>query len=705
MEYTSAFPLRSHAEAASTLLIGYSAPFYALPIFSRKHPEARCAYCLLVLVVWTLMQVLPAPVACMFPPLVLAASNTISDDDAIAGYASPYALHVVAVMLFIRLGHSLSLFDRAAMVVIRHKGTRVRSLMLVFSALSLLATLFLDNGVTTLLMAALIERAAKALQDTTIQAYQKRALFNKVTRGFSRYRRKTFEDLLMRDAEQTEATSHQQSQALQQHDLQPCSSAPCTEPGNDNDAVWEACEQQPAKRSPSLASSTQATRKSSMASNSKFRLHDSNVPRRISIMERGHVVLPGISSPTPPRVRGFGNTSANLSRRMTLLSTAAMDSVGLKEIASWETERYTSLQRDLLLGAVMVTVVGSIVSPRGNTANVFLFSYLQMRFSHFVLHITSWVMIIFPVVGCALLACLSVMYFALVRQYDAEEDENARLEILKVIEKQSEDLGALTPVERLVIVVVIAAAALWLAVHVIALFANGGRFTSISDQQTLVLDYLLVALLSSVAAQWPAGRTEDGAAAPSPPCAVDWRALVPHILWGPLIIHGSVSCIGRALQVSGAAYWIQALLNEFNLFPPTTIQIVLTVLSSVLTEFVSIDVTVATLLPIVVDLALKVPCNPLYFAIPVAVASSTTLVLPTAAMSIAIIDDVLTPCRRKMLIHGTVVKVVTLTSLIFSMNTVGETLFSWSELPSWAQQQPAPNASSVAAIQRLLWGL
>ncbi|XP_070390678.1 Na(+)/citrate cotransporter-like isoform X4 [Dermacentor albipictus] len=650
------------------------------------------------------MRVLPAPVACVFPPLVLAASNTISDDDAIAGYTSPYVLHVVAVMLVIRLCRSLSLFDRAAVVVIRHKGTRVRSLMLAFSALSLLATLFLDNGVTTLLMAALIERAAKALQDNTIQAYQKRALFNKATRGFSRHRRKTFEDLLMRDAEQTEATAHQQSQALQQHD-QPCSPAPSAERSKDEDvAVWEACEQHPAKYSPSLASSMKETRKPSLASNLKFRLHDSCVPRRISIMERGHVVLPGISSPTPPRARGIGN-SANLSRRMTLMSTAAMDSIGLKEIASWETERYTSLQRDLLLGAVMVTVIGSIVTPRGNTANVFLFSYLQMRFSNFVLHITSWVMIIFPVVGCALLACLSVIYFVLVRQYDAEEDENARLEILKVIEKQSEDLGALTPVERLVVVAVVVTAALWLAVHVIAFFANGGRFTSLSDQQTLVLDYLLVALLSSVAAQWPAGRTEEGAAAASPPCAVDWRALVPHILWGPLVIHGSVSCIGPALQVSGAAYWIQALLNEFNLFPPTTIQIVLAVLSSVLTEFISIDVTVATLLPIVVDLALKIPCNPLYFAIPVAVASSTTLVLPTAAMSIAILDDVLTPSRRKMLIHGTVVKLVTVTSLIFSMNTVGEMLFSWSELPSWAQQRPAPNASSTAAIQRLLRGL
>ncbi|XP_070390677.1 Na(+)/citrate cotransporter-like isoform X3 [Dermacentor albipictus] len=665
MEYSSAVALRSHAEAAATVLIGYSAPVYALPIFSGKHPEARCAYCLLVLVVWTLMRVLPAPVACVFPPLVLAASNTISDDDAIAGYTSPYVLHVVAVMLVIRLCRSLSLFDRAAVVVIRHKGTRVRSLMLAFSALSLLATLFLDNGVTTLLMAALIERAAKALQDNTIQAYQKRALFNKATRGFSRHRRKTFEDLLMRDAEQTEATAHQQSQALQQHD-QPCSPAPSAERSKDEDvAVWEACEQHPAKYSPSLASSMKETRKPSLASNLKFRLHDSCVPRRISIMERGHVVLPGISSPTPPRARGIGN-SANLSRRMTLMSTAAMDSIGLKEIASWETERYTSLQRDLLLGAVMVTVIGSIVTPRGNTANVFLFSYLQI---------------------------------------DAEEDENARLEILKVIEKQSEDLGALTPVERLVVVAVVVTAALWLAVHVIAFFANGGRFTSLSDQQTLVLDYLLVALLSSVAAQWPAGRTEEGAAAASPPCAVDWRALVPHILWGPLVIHGSVSCIGPALQVSGAAYWIQALLNEFNLFPPTTIQIVLAVLSSVLTEFISIDVTVATLLPIVVDLALKIPCNPLYFAIPVAVASSTTLVLPTAAMSIAILDDVLTPSRRKMLIHGTVVKLVTVTSLIFSMNTVGEMLFSWSELPSWAQQRPAPNASSTAAIQRLLRGL
>ncbi|KAH6934300.1 hypothetical protein HPB50_022892 [Hyalomma asiaticum] len=100
-----------------------------------------------------------------------------------------------------------------------------------------------------------------------------------------------------------------------------------------------------------------------------------------------------------------------------------------------------------------------------------------------------------------------------------------------------------------------------------------------------------------------------------------------------------------------------------------------------------------------------VPCNPLYFAIPVAVASSTTLVLPTAAMSIAIIDDVLAPCRRKMLIHGTVLKVVTLTSLILSMNTVGEALFSWSELPTWAQQRPARNASSVVAIQRLLKGV
>ncbi|KAH8039932.1 hypothetical protein HPB51_009188 [Rhipicephalus microplus] len=372
--------------------------------------------------------------------------------------------------------------------------------------------------------------------------------------------------------------------------------------------------------------------------------------------------------------------------------------------------RYTSLHRDLLLGAVMVAVIGSIFSPRGNTANVMLFSYLRMRFSDFVLHITSWMLVVFPVVGCGLLACVSVMYFAIVQQHDAEEDENSRLEILKIIEKQSQELGTLTPVERLVIIAFTLAVMLWLAVHVIAFFTRDGRFAIFSDHETLALDYLLVALLSSADSQWYTARNEARVTAGGPSNALDWRSLVANILWGPLIIHGSMSCMGRALQVSGATYWIQALFSEFNLFPPTTIQIVLTVLSCVLTEFVSIDVTVAMLLPVVVDLAsivsaLMVPCNPLYFAIPVAVASSTTLVLPTAAMSIAILDDVLTPCRRKMLIHGAVLKLVTLSSLIFSMNTVGEMLFSWSELPSWAQQQPAPNASSALALRRLLWGL
>ncbi|KAL1428587.1 hypothetical protein MTO96_002949 [Rhipicephalus appendiculatus] len=278
MEYASAVPPQSRAQAVTTVLVGYSAPLYALLVYSRKHPEARCAYCLLVLAVWTLMQVLPAPVACVFPPLVLAASNTIVVDDAIAAYTSPYILHLVAVMLLIRLGHSFGLFDRAAMVVIRLKGTRVRSLMFAFSGLSLVATLFLDNGVTTLLMAALIERATKVLQDDAVQAYQKKALFNKATCGVSRYRRKTLEDLLMRDTEHTDVNSCH-SPGLQQRD-QRCSAAPCEEPGNDDNAASEARDQDGAKHSITPVSVAKTTTKSSLASNSKCRVNEANVPPR-----------------------------------------------------------------------------------------------------------------------------------------------------------------------------------------------------------------------------------------------------------------------------------------------------------------------------------------------------------------------------------------------------------------------------------------
>ncbi|XP_077508271.1 Na(+)/dicarboxylate cotransporter 3-like [Amblyomma americanum] len=706
MESSSAPPLRSQAASAAIVLFGYSAPLYALPIYSSRYPraekrsshmcatqESRCAYSLLVLVVWTLMQVLPVPVACMFPPIVLAASDTIGEDDAIAGYTSPYVLHVVAAMLLIRLAHSLSLFDRAAMVVIRSQGARVRSLVLGFAALSLLATLFLDNGVTTMLMAALIERATRALQDNTIQTQQKKALFNKATRGFSRHRRKTLEDLLLRDTEQTDY--HSPHQPLPQPE------SPTAVANDDEADALSEIREQPVKQYASPPQISRIARKSSLQCASKSRLHGNNAaPRRISIIDRGIVVLPGISSPTPPKKRAPSITTASFgatgARRMTLM-TSALDTVGLRELSSWEKERCLSIQRDLLQGAVMVAVIGSIVSTRGNMANVFLFSYLRMRFARSAaLHVSSWVTVVFPVVGCGLLACFSIMYFDLVRQYDAEEDENTRLEILRVIEKQTEGLGALTHPERFVLTVTVVAAGLWVLINAALSFTSGGRFVGLSEQQLVVLDYIMVALFSSAAAGWHGGGVDRAAPSSTPPF-VDWRALCPHMHWGPLVIQGSVSCIARAMQVSGVTFWIQSLFNEFRPFAPTTIQIVLTVLSSVLTEFVSIDVTVTTLLPIVVDLALKIQCNPLYFAIPVTVASSTTLILPTAAMPIAILDDVVTLSRRKLLIHGTLVKVVTLTSLILSMNTLGEALFSWSELPSWALQlQSAPNASSVA---------
>lgn len=89
-------------------------------------------------------------------------------------------MHLVAAMVVIRVGESSQLFDRVAIVVIRSHGARIRSLLLGFAGLALVLTLFLDNGITTLLMVALVERATQTIQDNTIQTYQKKALFNKV---------------------------------------------------------------------------------------------------------------------------------------------------------------------------------------------------------------------------------------------------------------------------------------------------------------------------------------------------------------------------------------------------------------------------------------------------------------------------------------------------------------------------------------------
>ncbi|XP_064460222.1 uncharacterized protein LOC135370409 isoform X2 [Ornithodoros turicata] len=681
-------------------LFGYAAPLYMIPLLPAKTTAASCAYFIIIVILWHMLSVLPAPVASMMLILLFTFGETLDEEVAIASYVSPYMLHVVAAMIVVGASKSTKLFDRAAIVVLRNHGARIRSLLLGFAGVALILTVFLDNSVTTLVMVTLIERATHTIQDSTIQGFHKKALFNKVTRRYSRSRRKTLEDIYLRDLDsmaEIERSAHNYAtedyDGARRSEIAAAENSPTAESGAAAPFVTTTVPKTPplvtAKRkarvplAPSVSPRTTPSTTTTKDSKTILPRTVNRLRRSIAIMERGQVVVPGTSSPAPSSLRATSPTTSS-HRRSTAFSI--YDTVALREVASWERERYSVIQRDLIVSAVMVTVIGSMVSTTGNMATLFLFSYLEMRFEHKVIPGGAWIMILFPVVG------------------DAEEDEHARTEISKVLEKRRENLGTMNVSEGVYASVPVIVLAVW-ALASKLFFTGSYHIEETGAERMLVIDYLVVLVL--VVMPQKSRPVTDAAAAtdtasPSSREAphlrvttafVNWHAVLLGIRWGPLIIHGSVSSVGKAVQVSGIAHWVHSALDEFHMLDPTAIQVILATMSSVLTEVVSIQVTVPLLVPIVIELALKMRFNPLYFAIPVVVAASTTLILPTAAIAVAILDDTVNISRRKLLVQGVVIKAVTIVSLLFSMNTVGDALFSWSEVPAWAQTVENINSS------------
>ncbi|XP_077491812.1 uncharacterized protein LOC144102406 [Amblyomma americanum] len=77
--------------------------------------------------------------------------------------------------------------------------------------------------------------------------------------------------------------------------------------------------------------------------------------------------------------------------------------------------------------------------------------------------------------------------------------------------------------------------------------------------------------------------------------------------------------------------------------------------------------------------AVTTPCNPLYFAIPVAVAASTSLVLPTSGVGIAVLCNMIDVGPLQLLLNGFAVKITALIMILLTVNLNSDL----HRLPDW----------------------
>ena len=108
------------------------------------------------------------------------------------------------------------------------------------------------------------------------------------------------------------------------------------------------------------------------------------------------------------------------------------------------------------------------------------------------------------------------------------------------------------------------------------------------------------------------------------------RFSVQDLNWGVILILGGGMVLAEGFTVTGLSAWIGYQLNPLGAMPAFFSVLLLFLIVSMFTEFVSNSGAATILVPIAARLAQGNNCNPLLFVVPTALATSLAFVLPTS---------------------------------------------------------------------------
>ncbi|XP_075745525.1 uncharacterized protein LOC142803711 isoform X2 [Rhipicephalus microplus] len=443
----------------------------------------------------------------------------------------------------------------------------------------------------------------------------------------------------------------------------------------------------------------QATKRSSLAATPSRSGLDGSPPdrelrrasmrdRKISIYERGKTLRPGEEdlsvvrgaiepkkSLTRKKSSIFGSIREFIMRRFT--TSTYVDSSYLQERIAWEKERYTAIQKDLLIGIALTASVGSITSFHGNDSNIVLSKYYENNGDRKELTTTRWLLVTLPVAVSAATFTWSLLMTGYLERYDADEDEDARYAISHALKHKYYEINNFSLRDCLILFITLA----WFGCKI--LYSSEGTLTedkTLHAPSSLLLGEVLFVALFSLPGELPFWREAPSNDASAGGRLASWSRVASSMPWGVLIVYGCVHSMLIASRVSGFSALVSDAILQMNNMDPVTNQLVLTCAAAFLTEVVSSTTTASMLVPVAVTLAKQSNAHPLYLAIPVAVASSTALLTPVACTAITVVVSYADISIADLLVPGLMIKAFMVTSVLLSVNIIGEFIFNFDEV-------------------------
>ncbi|XP_070390036.1 sodium-dependent low-affinity dicarboxylate transporter 1-like isoform X9 [Dermacentor albipictus] len=213
--------------------------------------------------------------------------------------------------------------------------------------------------------------------------------------------------------------------------------------------------------------------------------------------------------------------------------------------------------------------------------------------------------------------------------HDCEEDDETKESIAKILEEKYRALGRFSKLEYFVMACILGLfLVLLLRSEFATPFAVPEEFGLLSLRDTTFV-FVLVLLFFAM---------------PQQPCdhlfseyLLEWSLVKRKVPWSAFITYGGGLCVAGAIKESGLLAWLSSVLMVMSHWHPVFVQLVLMLITTVLTE-VNNDTAAATvLIPIACDLAESTMVNPLYYGVPVTVACSTGLLLPVCSLQMALV--------------------------------------------------------------------
>lgn len=139
---------------------------------------------------------------------------------------------------------------------------------------------------------------------------------------------------------------------------------------------------------------------------------------------------------------------------------------------------------------------------------------------------------------------------------------------------------------------------------------------------------------------------------------ITWKEVEEYVNWGVILMYGGALTLGYALDKSGAASWAANVTFMKWVTSPVAVFATLSLLSIVLTEFISHVAVVAILMPIGLSIAKQMGIDPKFVTIAIAMPSGLAFTLPmgTPANAIAYSSGFLK--IRDMLIPGIILEII-----------------------------------------------